>query len=401
MRALEGIRVLDMGHVLAGPTAGMILADLGAEVIHIEPPAGDDARTFGPFAGGIEKNKSGYFISLNRNKKGIVLDLKKEGGKEILRDLIKISDVLIENFRSGTMEKLGFGWGAIHEMNPMLIYASISGFGHDALDEYVRKPPYDMVAQAFSGLMSITGPLNGPPCRVGMSIGDIIAGNHAAIAILAALIAREKGGEGQHYDGSMVDGLFYTLENAVVRYTLENEIPKPLGTRHPTITPFQAYVTKDREIVVAIGNDNLWITFCESIIGMPELAEDPRFKTNPLRTENREALNGILEKKMREKSYEEWAKLFEERGIPYSPVNNIKDACEDGNIKYRKMLVSMEQPGVGEVNIAGSPFRLSSTPGEVFSPAPSLGQHTEGILRDLLGYTEKKIEELREDCAIN
>ncbi len=400
MKALEGIRVIDMGHVLAAPTTAMILADLGAEVIHIESPQGDDAREFGPFIGEADKNRSGYFISINRNKKSVVLNLKTEGGKEVLRDLIRKSDVLIENFRPTTMKKLGFGWEDVHRINPKIVYASICGFGHDALEEYAKKPAYDMVAQAYSGLMSITGPAGGPPCRVGTSIGDIVAGNHAAIAILAALISREKTGEGQYYDGSMVDSLVYTLENGVVRYTIEGEVPEPLGTMHPTITPFQGYMTEDRWIIVAIGNDKLWKDFCENIIKKPELVEDPRFKTNPLRTKNRDELNSILEVEMKKKSYEEWAKLFEEYGVPYSPVNTIKDVCEDKNINYRNMIVEIDQPEIGKVKIVGSPFRLSSTPGEVYAAAPSLGQHTDEVLRDVLGYSDEKIKELKEEGAI-
>jgi len=400
MRALEGIRVIDMGHVLAGPTTAMILADLGAEVIHVEPPRGDDARQYGPFAGEVDVNRSGYFISLNRNKKSIVLNLKTEGGREALRDLIKTSDVLIENFRSTTMKKLGFGWEEVHKINPRMIYASLTGFGHDALQDYAEKPSYDMIAQALSGLMSITGPLDGEPCRVGTSIGDIMTGTHAAIGILAALIVREKTQEGQYYDGALVDSLLYVLENALVRYTIGKEIPKPLGTIHPTITPFQAYVTRDKWIVIAVGNDKLWRVFCEDVLEKPGLAEDPRFATNPLRTQNREALNKILEEEMGKKSYEEWADLFERYSVPYGPINTIKEACEDRNVNYRKMIAEVEQPGVGKVRIVGSPFRLSSTPGQVYAPAPALGQHTEEILKDLLGYSSERIEKLIKEGAI-
>jgi CoA:oxalate CoA-transferase len=211
--ALEGIRVIDLSHVLAAPTTTMFLADLGAEVIHLEPPQGDDAREYGPFAGAQDKNHSGYFISLNRNKKSLVLNLKLPKGKEILRELIGVSDVIIENFRPSTMGKMGFGWDEIQKINPRIIYAAISGFGHDSPPEYAKRPSYDMVAQAYSGLMSITGPVGGPPCRVGSSVGDIISGQQAVIGILAALAHREKTGRGQFYDGSMVDGLFAVLDD--------------------------------------------------------------------------------------------------------------------------------------------------------------------------------------------
>ena len=279
-RALEGIRVVDLSHVLAAPTTTMYLADLGAEVIHIEPPQGDDSREYGPFAGHPDKNRSGYFISLNRNKKGMVLDLKQEKGKEILRQLIAVSDIVVENYRPTTMRKLGFGWDELRKINPRIIYCSISGFGQDTLPEYAERPSYDMVAQAYSGIMSITGPEGGPPCRVGSSVGDIIAGTQAVVGILAALVYREKTGRGQHLDMSMVDGLFATLENAVARYTISGEIPGPLGGIHPSITPFQGYRTADSWIIAAAGTDQLFAKFC-SVIGLEGLVGDPWFSYQP------------------------------------------------------------------------------------------------------------------------
>lgn len=394
-RALEGIRVCDLSHVLAAPTTSMILADLGAEVIHIEPPRGDDAREFGPFI----KDESAYFISINRNKKSVVIDLKKDKGKEILRDFIKISDVILENFRPGTMEKLGFGYEEIKKINPKIIYASICGFGHDTLPEYKDKPAYDMVAQAYSGLMSITGPYGGPPCRVGTSVGDIVAGHQCAIAILAALIFREKTGIGQKVDMSMLDGLVYILENAIVRYTVTGEVPKPLGSMHPTITPFQGYKTKDEWIIVPIGNDQLWSKFCE-MIGRVDLIEHPKFKTNKLRTENREELNKILDEIFLTKTYSEWAELFERYNLPYSPINTIDKVVNDPVVNYRKMVVEIEQPKVGKMKIAGSPFKMSETPGEVWAPAPLLGQHTIEVLKNILNYPEDIINDLRKEGVV-
>jgi CoA:oxalate CoA-transferase len=308
-RALDGIRVLDLSHVLAAPTATMILADLGAEVIHIEPPQGDDAREYGPYIGKVDINHSGYFISLNRNKKSMVLNLKLPKAKDILTALIGVSDVLVENYRPGTLKTLGFGWEEIHRANPRLIYASITGFGHDTLPEYASRPSYDIVAQAYSGLMSITGPEKGPPCRVGSSIGDIVAGHQAVIAILAALYNRGVTGLGQYYDGSMVDGLFSVLENAVTRYTSVGEIAEPLGTAHPTIAPFEAIQTLDGWLVTPIGNDKLWVRFCAAL-GRPELAEDPRFKTNHLRSTNRKEMSAELNRTMKTKTTQEWIGIF-------------------------------------------------------------------------------------------
>jgi CoA:oxalate CoA-transferase len=398
--ALAGIRVIDLSHVLAGPTATMILADLGAEVIHVEPPQGDEAREYGPFVDRVDKNHSAYFVSINRNKKSMVLNLKHQKGKEILRELVKVGDVVVENYRPGTMRNLGFDWAEIQRLNPRIIYASISGFGHDTLPRYSNRPVYDIVAQAYSGLMSITGPEPGPPCRVGSSVGDIIAGYQAAIGILAALFRRTITGRGQWYDGSMIDGLFFTLENAVVRYTTEGEIPRALGTAHPSITPFQVFPTKDSWIVIAIGGDKLWAEFCAAL-GRRELIEDARFRTNPLRTKNRETLIRILTEETMQKTAKEWADIFEREGIPYSPVNNIKQICEDPHIKFRNMLVEIEQTGMGSLKIAGSPFHLSETPGRVYHGAPSLGEHTEEILTSVLRMPRPEILSLRKEGVIN
>jgi len=399
-RALEGIRVVDLSHVLAAPTCTMFLADLGAEVIHMEPFHGDDSREFGPFAGEPGKDRSGYFISLNRNKKSMVLNLKDEKGKKILRELIRVSDVVVENFRPATMRKLGFSWEEIQKINPKVIYASICGFGHDALPEYTERPAYDMVAQAYSGIMSITGPEGGPPCRVGSSVGDIFAGHQAVIGILAALYKREETGRGQHHDGSMVDGLFAVLENAVARYTINEEVAGPLGGAHPSITPFQGFKTVDSWIIAAIGTDALWAKFC-TVIGREDLTDDPKYKTNPLRTRNKKDLITILDVEMAKKTTGEWEDIFEDAGLPYSPINNIKDICEDPHIAHRKMLVEIDQPGIGKMKIAGSPIRLSETPGEVYAPAPLLGQPSEDILKEILEYSREEISSLKEEGVIN
>jgi len=394
-KALERIKVCDLSHVLAAPTTSMILADFGAEVFHIEPPRGDDAREYGPFI----DDQSAYFISINRNKKSVVIDLKKEEGKDILRDFIKVSDVVLENFRPDTMERLGFSYEEIKKINPKIIYASICGFGHDILPQFKEKPSYDMVAQAYSGLMSINGPVEGPPCRVGTSVGDIVTGYQCAIAILVALLYREKTGIGQKIDISMLDGLVYILENAIVRYTVSGEIPKPLGTMHPTITPFQAYKTEDEWIVVPLGNDHLWTEFCK-MINRQDLLNDPRFKTNKLRTEHRDELNEILDKIFESKTYKEWEELFEKNDLPYSPINTIDKVVNDIAVNYRKMITEIDQPKVGKIRIAGSPFKMSETPGSVYAPAPLLGEHTEEVLKNILNYPDNKIEDLRAIGAI-
>ncbi|MEW6671274.1 MAG: CoA transferase [Thermodesulfobacteriota bacterium] len=398
--ALEGIRVVDLGHVLAAPTATMFLADLGAEVIHIESSKGDDAREYGPFIKEPDKNRSGYFISLNRNKKSMVLNLKHELGKKILRELIVKSDVLVENFRPTTMKKLGFGWEEIQKINPAMIYASVSGFGHDAPAEYAARPAYDMVVQAYSGMMSITGPPDGPPCRAGSSIGDIFAGHQAAIGILAALIHRAKTGRGQYYDGSMLDGLFAVMESAISRYTIEGVIPGPLGSAHPSISPFQAFQTRDAWIVVAIGNDAMWSKFCK-IIEREDLTSDPRFYSNPARTENIKTLAGIIQDEIGKRTTAQWSDIFKEAGLPYSPINNMEQICQDPIVRHRNMLVEVDQPTAGKVTIAGSPIHLSETPGKVYAPAPLLGEHSEEILREILGYSRREIDRLLAEGVVN
>ena len=394
-RALDGIRIADLSHVLAAPTASMILADLGAEVIHIESPSGDDARQFGPFIEG----QSAYFISINRNKKSVVLDLKKPEGKTILRDIIRVSDVVLENFKPVTMKRLGFSYEDCRSINEKIIYASISGFGHDAPAEYAEKPAYDMIAQAYSGLMSICGPEGGPPVRVGTSVGDIIAGHQCAISILAAIRHRDRTGEGQRIDHSMVDGLLYILENALVRYTVAGEIPGPLGTMHPSVTPFQAFPTIDSWIVVAVGNDSIWSRFCTAV-EMPELIDDEQFKTNVLRTQNRERLIHILEKTFKQKNTSDWLEILQSQDVPCSPIHSIEQILRDPIVTHRQMLATVQQPGAGQVKIAASPFRLSVTPGQVYSHAPLLGEHTIEVLQDVLHYSDDSIRVLREKKVV-
>lgn len=398
-RALSGLRVIDLGHVVAVPLCTMFLADLGAEVIHVEPFSGDDARGIGPFVGPPDKNRSGFFISLNRNKKSLCLDIKKDEGKKILRSLIGAADILIDNFRPGVMERLGFSRETVREINPRVISASITGFGHDALPGYETRPAYDMVAQAYSGLMSITGPEGGPSCRVGVTIGDFIAGHQAAIGILAALHWREKTGRGQDYDGSMVDGLFSILENAAVRYTIDGTVAKPLGSASAVVTPFQGFPTRDSSVVTPIANDALWEKFCR-VLGREDLRADPRFQTNYLRTRHRAELIPLLDAVFREKTTLEWITLFDAADLPCSPINDMRQICEDPHIRHRRMLVDIEQPLAGPMRIAGSPLRLSETPGEVYAPAPALGQHSEEVLREVLGYSPDTIRRLFEDGVV-
>jgi CoA:oxalate CoA-transferase len=285
-------------------------------------------------------------------------------------------------------------------INERIIYASISGFGHDALPDYATKPSYDLIAQAYSGLMSITGPEDGPPVRVGSSVGDIFSGHQCAIGILAALWHRERTGRGQVVDMSLVDGLLYVLENAIVRYTVSGTVPQPLGTRHPTVTPFEAFKTSDSWVVIALGNDALWQRFCQAI-ERPELAEDPRFRTNDLRTQHHAPLQDLMQQIVQQRTTAEWLALLQAHRLPTSPIHTMADVVQDPNVRYRDMVVEVDQPGIGPVQIAGSPFHLSETPGRVDRPAPLLGQHTREILDQVLGYAEEQIERLVENGVVH
>ncbi len=396
-KPLEGIRVLDLTRVLAGPYCTMVLANLGAEIIKIERPGtGDDSRDFGPFVNG----ESIYFISINRGKKSIAIDLKTKEGKELLLDLVKEVDVLAENFRPGTMEKLGLGYDVLKKANPRLIYAAMSGFGHSG--PYSMRAAYDMIVQGMGGIMSITGQPGGQPTRVGTSVGDITAGLFGVIGIVSSLISREATGKGQKVDVAMLDGQVSILENAIARYTAAGEIPQPLGSRHPSITPFEAFKTKDSWAILAVGNDALWKKFCEAI-NREDLIDDPRFATNDQRNNNHDSLKPIIDEIFIEKTTDEWLELLNTAGIPASPINSVDKLFTDPQVEARNMLVEVDQPGVGKIKIAGNPIKLSDIPAQEEipeEPAPSIGQHTEEILKDLLGLGEKRVKELRDNKVV-
>lgn len=395
MKPLENIKILDLTRVLAGPFCTMILSDLGAEVTKVEIPVkGDDSRHFGPFLNG----KSLYFVGINRAKKSVSLNLKTDKGKEILKKMVKHFDVIIENYRPGTMEKLGLGYDELKKINPKIIYAASSGFGHSG--PHSKKPAYDILAQASGGMMSITGWPDSPPTRVGMSLGDITASLYTAIGITTALYQRQITGEGQKIDIAMLDCQVSILENALARYQVENQSPKPLGNRHPTITPFQAYKAKDKYFVIAVGNDNLFKTFCEAI-ERTDLLADPRFKTNGDRTANVGALNEVLERIFITKTADEWLKLFEAAQIPSSPINNINDVMNDIQVLSRNMIIEVDDKQAGKVKIAGNPIKMTNVP-EVDhrDPAPDIGEHNSEVYKAILGYSEEDIENLKQQGVI-
>jgi CoA:oxalate CoA-transferase len=389
---LTGLTVLDLTWVLAGPFASMVLCDLGAEVIKVErPPYGDVARTTGPYIG----DWSTYFFSINRGKKSICLDLRKREGKELFLRLVEHADVVMENFTPGTMDGLGLGYKALSARNPRLIYAATSGFGQTGPDR--NRPALDIIVQGMGGIMSITGEPDGPPVRPGISQGDITAGLYTAIGILATLQERERSGKGQMLDISMLDCQIAILENAFARYFATGEVPKPIGTRHPLATPFQAFPTKDGWIVVALswGVENQWELFCATI-GRPDLIGDPRFETPGLRTRNHGALEPMLKEALRQKTTSEWLREFDAIGLPCGPLNDIPHAAEQPQVKAREMLVDVEHPDGFKLRIADTPVRLGRTPGGIQGPPPALGEHTDEVLEGVLGLSEAEIASLRE-----
>jgi CoA:oxalate CoA-transferase len=388
--ALEGLRVLDLTRVLVGPYATMVLADLGADVIKLEMPVtGDDARAYPPHVNG----ESAYFMSLNRNKRSMTLNLKSAEGKEIFLDMIKKFDVIVENFRPGTMERLGLGYEDLKKVNPGLIYAAASGFGYSG--PYSKRPAYDAVVQAMGGIMSITGQPGGLPTRVGTSIGDITAGLFLTIGILVSLNYREKTGVGQFIDVAMLDSQVAILENAIARYTAVGEIPEPIGNRHPAITPFEPFDTADGQLMIAVGNDALWSKFCKAI-EREELRDEPRFVTNPLRTTNHNELRELLAATLNEKTTDEWRQIFDQSGIPNGPINSVDQVVADPQVIAREMIVEVDHPLAGKTTLPGIPIKLSETPGTIREPAPLLGEHTADILSDFLGYSPEQIETMKE-----
>jgi CoA:oxalate CoA-transferase len=355
------------------------------------PVKGDDSRHFGPFKDG----KSLYFISINRGKKSITLNLKTEEGKALLEKMIPKVDVIVENFRPGTMEKLGLSYEVLKEINPRLIYAASSGFGHTGPDS--RKPAYDLLAQALSGMMSITGWPDSPPTRVGMSIGDIGASLFTAIGISSALYQREKTGLGQKIDVAMLDCQIAILENAMLRYQVDGVPPGPIGNRHPTITPFQAFKAKDEYFVLAIGNDSLWKTLC-NVLERNDLTEHEWFITNDKRTENITRLIPILEAIFVQKNAEEWIDFFGKAQLPCAPINTIDKVMQNKQALARNMIVEVQDKDIGTVKIAGNPIKMDFVPDELTrQPAPEIGENTASVLMEMLGLSQTEIDELYEN----
>ena len=392
--ALDGYRVLDLSRILSGPYCTMVLGDFGAEVIKVERPgSGDDTRQWGPpFVAG----ESAYYLSINRNKRSITVDLGQEAGREIIYALARVSDVVIENFRPGTAERIGVGYERLCQENPRLVYCSISGFGQDG--PYRDRPGYDALAQAMSGMMALTGDPDGPPTKHGMSIADIGAGLWAALAIVAALLARERTGEGQFIDVSLLDAQLSWLTYAAGSYFATGEDPARYGSAHPSIVPYQPFATADGYLMLAVGNDRLWQQFCE-VADQPELATRAGCATSAERVLNREAVISLVAEIMRQRTTAEWMALLEEAGIPAGPINTVAQALTDPHVRAREMVVTLDHPTAGAVTMTGNPAKFSATPGAARSAPPLLGEHTDEILRSL-GYAESRIADLRAQGAI-
>jgi CoA:oxalate CoA-transferase len=375
---LAGVVVLDCTRVLAGPFATMVLHDLGARVIKVErPEGGDDARGFGPFVG----DRSAYFTSLNCGKESIALDLNAPADRDVFERLVARADVLVENFRPGTLDRLGFGWDALHVRHPRLVYAAVSGFGRTG--PYSARPAYDMVVQGMGGVMSITGAAGGEPTRVGASIGDITAGLFLANGITAALYHRDRTGEGMLVDVGMLDCQVAILENAIARYTAMGEVPGPIGSRHPSITPFAALRTADGEVVIAAGNDKLFVALAE-VLGRPELAADPRFVDNAARCAHVHDLHDLLEQALVTRTTAAWLHAFEAAGIPSGPVNDVAAVVHDPHVAARHMVVPIADPAVGPLRAAGNPVKCSAFPElTVRPPAPDLDADRARLLAEL------------------
>jgi len=393
MQPLDGITVIDFTRVLAGPYCTMVLADLGAEVVKIEEPTrGDEARGVGPFLNGV----SAYFTSINRGKKSVALNIKDTRGTGLARRLIARADILVENFRPGTMDRLGLGYEALARVNPRLIYAACSGFGQTG--PYRNRGAYDMVIQGMGGIMSITGEPGGRPLKTGPAIGDLAGGLFTVIGILTALHARDRTGEGQMVDIGMLDCQVALLENAIIRYTATGEIPGPLGARHPSIAPFEAFEAKDGYVIFAVGTPH-WERFCR-LIGHEELLLDSRFATNALRADNHPALQPIIAEAAQTRTVREWMDLMEKAGVPCGPINRIDQVVEDPQVQARGMITAIHDPEVGVTRLPGSPIKLSRTPSRVDRPAPRLGEHTTDVLTGWLGLDAKAIDALMQEQII-
>jgi formyl-CoA transferase/CoA:oxalate CoA-transferase len=387
---LEDVVVLDLSHALAGPHCSTMLADYGAQVYKLETPgSGDIARAWGTPLGGGE---SSYFASLHRNKKGLSIDLKTAQGKELFMRLAEKADVILENFRVGALEKLGLGYEAVRARNPGIVYCSVSGFGQDG--PYRDRAALDLILQAESGMISITGEEGGSGVRCGVSIADLAAGMYAAYGIMLALRVKEKTGEGQRVDVSMLEGQLSLLNIMIATYMADRELPVPMGTAYKALLPYQTFRTQTRDLALAVGSQKLWKVFGPTI-GRPDLVDDPRFATNRDRVKNRAALIDIIQQVMLTRGYEDWERVLLAAGIPVGAINDIGQVIDHPQVKARGAIVEVDHPRAGRVGMAGVPVKLGATPGSIRTPSPALGEHTAQTLETLLGMGAEEIGALK------
>ena len=393
---LKDIVVIDLTRVLAGPFCTQMLGDLGAEVIKVEMPGkGDDTRQWGPPF--TEAGESAYFLSANRNKRSLTLNLKSAAAIDILKALIAKADVLVDNFRTGTLEKFGLDYDTMQQIRPGLIYATITGYGYTG--PYAHRPGYDFMVQAMGGFMSVTGFEDDEPIRAGVAIADLATGMFTASAILAALVGRERTGEGQRIDMSLIDSQVAMMSYVASNYLVSGELPKRYGTGHPNIVPYQSFKAKDQFFAFAAGNDRQWNKFCEAI-GRQDWMEDERFATNTARVLNRELVVSALRELFATRTAREWMDLCEQIGIPAAPIYDMSQVFEDPQVKNREMRQEVPHPGGGTVPLVGSPLKIPTAPVDVRYPPPLLGQHTEEILRSMLGYEADQIRKLQDNGVI-
>jgi crotonobetainyl-CoA:carnitine CoA-transferase CaiB-like acyl-CoA transferase len=394
MHALDDVTVLDLSHALAGPFASTLLADYGAEVLKIEPLDGDIARGWGPPFYGSE---TAYFVNLNRNKKSIAIDLKREEGRAIFFRLLERADVVLENLRVGAAARLGIDYPQVCAKQPRVVYCSISGFGQNGPDR--DRAALDLVVQAESGMISVTGEPGGRGVRCGVSIADLTAGLYAVVGILTALHARTRTGRGQYVDVSMLEGQLALLSGMIGAYIADGIVPQPLGTAYGALLPYQTFRTRTRDIAIGIGSDKLWRAFCP-LLGLAPLVDDPRFVTNAARSANRGELIAILQEAFLTRTYEEWQAVLQPAGVPVGAINTLDEVVAHAQVAARGTLVECVHPVAGAVRSVGPPVRLSDTPGAVRTPAPLLGQHTAEILRERLGLSDGEIDRLARDGVI-
>ncbi len=402
MRSLDDLRVLDISRALAGPYCCMMLGDFGADVIKVElPERGDESRNWGPpFVGDpyqIYPGESAYFMAINRNKRSITVNLKSTEGQEIIKSLAKESDVFVENYRTGTLEKMGLGYEDLHALNPRLIYCSISGYGRNG--PYAERPGYDFIIQAEGGIMGVTGPEEGPPYRVGISMIDLTTGIFAATAILAALHWRDLTGEGQLIDNSLIDTSVALLANVASNYLVGGVEPSRMGNAHFNIAPYEVFRARDRWFTLGAANARQWEMLCE-VIGQPDLKDDPRFLTNKDRVANRAALAKILNDAFATRDAEEWVLKLQDADIPSGPINTIQDVFNHPQAPIREFKVEIEHPTAGLIGLPGFPYKMSQTPAKLHRPPPLLGEHTQEVLIEFLGYSADEVALLKEHKVI-